>query len=59
MIAGLDKRKKTDAKSEPCSKVRPEVEGKDVQQAALQYDTVEWENLLLKLFFGVKSKVLT
>lgn len=44
--------KKADAKSELCLQVRPEVEGKEVWQTMLQYDTVEWENLLLKVFFG-------
>jgi len=50
--------KKTDAKSEMRSKVRPEVKGKDVQQAVLQYSAVDWENLLLKIFL-VENEVLT
>lgn len=52
------KKNKTDAKSEPRSKVRPEVKGKDVQQAVLQYSAVDWENLLLKIFL-VENEVLT
>lgn len=50
--------KKKHAKSEPRSKVRPEVKGKDVQQAVLQYSAVDWENLLLKIFL-VENEVLT